>query len=127
MVSVCKLYLSDCVGVTAWVGKLNSLKSEDDEHKNEDGKSRFTNRLQKDIMNRVIFVRAFAKNNSEKTIPKLPVTKSEKMEEMADKIFSSDPNTPPVPSVVTPKFSVSRTVKVNLQCGASGKSKIRKL
>ena len=114
MVSVLNLYLPDCVGVTAWVAKLNSLKSEDDEHKNEDGKSRFTNRLQKDIMNRVIFVRAFAKNNSEKTIPKLPVTKSEKMEEMADKIFSSDPNTPPVPSVVTPKFSVSRTIKVKL-------------
>ena len=90
---------------------MNSLKSEDDEHKNQDGKSRFTNRLQKDIMNRVIFVRAFAKT---KTISKLPVTKSEKMEEMADKIFSSNPNTPPVPSVVKPKFSVSRTIKVNL-------------
>ena len=94
------------------LAKLNSLKSEDDEHKNQDGKSRFTNRLQKDIMNRVIFVRAFAKKNSEKTIPKLPVTKSEKMEEMADKLFPSNPNTPPVP-IVTPKFSVSRTVKVN--------------
>ena len=95
------------------LAKLNSLKSEDDEHKNQDGKSRFTNRLQKDIMNRVIFVRAFAKNTISKTSPKLPVTKSEKMEEMADKLFPSNPNTPPVP-IVTPKFSVSRTIKVNL-------------
>ena len=103
MVSIFISYSPNCVGVFVQA-KLNSLKSEDNEH------NKFTNRLQKDIMNRVIFVRAFAKS---KTIPKIPVTKSEKMEEMAVKLFPNNANTPPVP-IVTPKFSTTRTVKVNL-------------
>ena len=103
MVSILISYQPYCVGVLAQA-KLNSLKTEDNEH------HKFTNRLQKDIMNRVIFVRAFAKS---KTIPKIPVTKSEKMEEMAVKLFPNNANTPPVP-IVTHKFSTTRTVKVNL-------------
>ena len=86
---------------------MNSLKTEEDQQQ-----TKLINRLQKDIYRRVSFARAFAKT---KIIPKPPVTKTEKidnenikkMESAVQKVFGN-----PEP-IVTPKFSTTRTVKVN--------------